>query len=50
MFYDLNDAYSHLGEVKETIDELKVILKIGFIHYASMDFCKTDKVKGIPIS
>ena len=60
MFYDLNDAYSHLGEVKEAIDELKVILKIGkfdyidkilcFIHSANMDFCKTDKVKGIPIS
>ena len=28
MLYDLNDAYSHLGEVKEAIHELKVIKKL----------------------
>ena len=28
MLYDLNDAYSHLGEVKEAMHELKVIKKL----------------------
>ena len=57
---DLNDVFSHLGELKEAIDEVKVVKKFDkspyidkitcFIYSAVMDFCKTDKINGIPIS
>ena len=58
--FDLNDVYSHLGEVKEAIDDVKVLKKIGkcnyidkiicFIYSGFMNFCQTYKAKGIPIS
>ena len=60
MCCDFNDVYSHLGEVKEAIDDVKVLRKfdksnhidkiICFIYSSVMNFCQTDKVKGIPIS
>ena len=59
MRYDLNNAYSHLGEVKEATDDLQVVKKfaknyidkiICFTYSAVMDFRQTDKVKGIPLS
>ena len=60
MRYDFNDVYSHLGEVKETIDDIKILRKVGKSSYIDkiicsvdcsvMIFCQTDKVKGIPIS
>ena len=60
MRYDLNDVYSHLGEIKEAIDEVKAVKRFGkfayidkiicFIYSAVMDFCQTDKVKSTPIS
>ena len=59
MRYDLNDVYSHLSEMKEAIDELKIVKKIDkfayigkkifFIYSSIVDFCQTDKVRGIPI-
>ena len=58
--FDLNDVYSHLGEVKQAIDDVKVFKKFGKCNYIDkiiwliysgvMNFCQTDKVKSIPIS
>ena len=52
---DLDDVFCHLGELKEAIDEVKVVKKFGkssnidkiicFIYSAVMDFCKTDKIE-----
>ena len=49
MCYDLNDVYSHLGEIKEAIDEVKVVKRFGkfayidkiicFIYSTVIDFC-----------
>ena len=57
---DLYCQYAHLGKLQETIDEVqvkKVFRKcdyldkiICFIYSFIMEFKKTDKVKGIPIS
>ena len=33
MRYDLNDVYSHLSEMKEAIDELKIVKKIDKFAY-----------------
>ena len=58
--FDLNDVYSHLGEVKEAIDDVKVLKKfdkcnyidkiICFIYSGVMNFCQTYKAKSISIS
>ena len=60
MCYDLNEAYVHLGEVKDFIDQIEVgkqfrkfdnVDKIIYLIYSTvMDFRKTDKIKGIPVS
>ena len=60
MRYDLNNVHSHVGEVKEAIDEVEVIKKLGkldyidkiicFIYFSAMEFRKTEMVKGIPTS
>lgn len=60
MRYDLKNVHSHLGEVKEAIDEVEVIKKLGkldyidkiicFIYFSAMEFHKTEMVKGIPTS
>lgn len=52
--------YVHLGEVKDTIDQIEVKKQFGksdyidkiicFIYSAVMDFRKTDKIQGIPES
>ena len=57
---ELNNAFEHLGEVKEAIDQVKVTKNfrkvnyidrtILFIYSAVMDFVKTDKVNGTPIT
>lgn len=60
MCYDLNEAYVDLGEVKDFIDQIEVgkqfrkfdnVDKIIYSIYSTvMDFRKTDKIKGIPVS
>ena len=60
MHYDHNDVHSHIGEIKEAIDEVKVVKRFGkfayidkiicFIYSAIMGVCQADKVKCTPIS
>ena len=55
-----NYAYCHLREVKEAIDEVKIVKKFGkfsyvdkiicFIHSVVMDICQNDRVKCAPLS
>lgn len=58
--YDLDDEYCHLGEVKEAIDEVKIVKNFGkcsyidkiicFMYSNIINFRGTDKVEGVPIS
>ena len=58
--YDLNDVYTHLGELIKAIDETEVSKNFGkynyideiicFIYSSIMVFSKTNKVKRTPVS
>ena len=60
---DLNNCYSTLEELREEIDHISIPKKrfnskktllseklIAFSYSSMLTFCKTSKVKGIPVS
>ena len=58
--YDLNNEFCHLGEVREAIDEFKVVKKFGkcdyidkiicFVYSNIMNLRQTENIKGTIVS